>query len=115
MFRPGAYSDRVSFERRETIDDGYGNVQGAWGEVWRCWAHFRPRFGREDMEAGRMEATMRGTLTVRSCAESKSITNGDRVVFVAGPYTGRAAQIQSIVPGMDGDIIEFKLEEGIAT
>lgn len=109
--------NRVRFERRVPgADDGAGNVRpGAWSALNTCWAAFRPKFGREQLEAGRLESTMQGTLTTLAFAETKAVTAADRVVFVTGPYAGKACQIRSIVPTPDAREIEFLLEDGVAT
>ena len=117
MLGAGQRSQRVRFERRPAPgDDGYGNPRPAeWSALVTRWAGFRPQFGREQMAAGRLESGLRGTLTVLSDAATRGVTAADRVVFVAGPYTGRALQIISIVPTPDGREVEFSLQDGVAT
>lgn len=109
--------NRVRFERQVAGgDDGYGNtLPSAWTEIVTVSAAFRPKFGREQLEAGRLESTMQGTLTVRRTSATAVITAAARVVFTAGPYAGKACQIRSIVPTPDNREIEFMLEEGGAT
>lgn len=113
----GKFTNRVRFERQTPGgDDANGNTLPAtWPELTTVWASFRPQFGREQIEAGRLESTMRGTLMVRRSASAASITPADRVVFTAGPYAGRVCQIRSIIPTMDSSGIEMLLEEGVAT
>lgn len=109
--------NRVRFEARiPGGDDGYGNTLPAtWTEIVTISGSFRPKFGREQLEAGRLESTMQGTLTVRRTPATAGITAAARVVFVAGPYDGKACQIRSIIPTPDNREIEFMLEEGSAT
>lgn len=114
MLTAGAYRYRVTFEKRETRSDGYGNEQADWVPVWTCWAAFLPRFGREAVAAGKLESTDTGTLTVRSCSEARAVDAAHRVGFVTGPYRGRQYQIRSIVPTMDGAEIEMVIEHGVA-
>lgn len=132
----GRLSNRVRIERRgevrafeiETVTtlagapsndeisgDGFGNVLMAWSEVATRWAAFLPRFGREVVEAGRLEATLTGTLTLRRDAVTATVTAADRIVFLAGPYRGATAQIRSVVPTPDNREIELALEAGTAT
>jgi head-tail adaptor len=97
-------------------DDGFGNTLPAtWSIVLTCWAAFRPQFGREQIEAGRAESSMIGTLTLRRSTASLGITAADRVVFTAGPFAGREFQIRSIIPTPDNREIEMTLESGVAT
>ena len=106
----------VRFEAREVIpDDGYGNEVENWVLSFECSASFRPKFGREQLEAGRLESTMQGTLTVRRNPDTAGVTASSRVVFVAGPYAGKECQIRSIIPTPDNREIEFMIEEGVAT
>lgn len=117
MLSAGQRNFRVRFERRIAgADDGAGNVlPETWTALNTCWAGFRPKFGREQMAAGRPEATMLGTLTTLAFAATKVVTAADRAVFVTGPYAGKACQILSIVPTPDAREIEFQIEDGVAT
>lgn len=117
MLSAGQRNHRVRFERRvPQSDDGFGNVlPEEWTALNTCWAGFRPKFGREQMAAGRLESTMQGVLTVLSFSATKAVTASDRVVFVAGPYSGKVCQIRSIVPTPDYREMEFMLEDGVAT
>ncbi|MFC5423039.1 head-tail adaptor protein [Bosea eneae] len=116
MLSAGQRNHRIRFERRAAAaDDGYGNVREAYAALFDCWAGFRPKFGREQLAAGRLEATLQGALTVLAFGATKGVTAADRVVFLTGPYAGKACQIRSIVPTPDAREIEFLLEEGSAT
>jgi head-tail adaptor len=117
MLSSGQRNHRVRFERRVPgADGGYGNTLPAnWTVLVEAWAGFRPKFGREQLAAGRLESTLQGVLTVLSWSATSAVTPADRVVFLAGPYAGKACQIRSIVPSPDNREIEFMLEEGPAT
>lgn len=117
MLSAGQRNHRVRFERRVPGgDDGYGNpLPESWTAQATVWAGFRPKFGREQLEAGRLESSMQGTLTVLSSAATRVIAADSRVVFVSGPYKDNACQIRSIIPIPDAAEIEFLLEEGGAT
>lgn len=109
----GRLKHRVTFEREAKTDAGGGAADITWSAVVTVWAGFRPQFGREQIEAGSLESTLRGTLTVRTSSTARGITAADRAVFVAGPHTGTACQIRSIVPLHDR--IEMTLESGVGT
>lgn len=112
MLSAGQRTSRVRFDRRaEQGDDGYGNVLSAWAPVVEAWAGFRPKFGREQLQAGALESGLTGTLTVLRWSATSELTEADRVVFLAGPYAGRACQIRSIVPTPDNREIELLLQE----
>ncbi|CAN7336111.1 head-tail adaptor protein [Bosea sp. LjRoot90] len=116
MLSAGQRNHRVRFERRVPGgDDGYGNpLPETWTPHATVWAGFRPKFGREQLEAGRLESSMQGVLTVLSFAATRAIAADSRVVFLAGPFKDKACQIRSIVPAPDNREIEFLLEEGKA-
>lgn len=115
MLSPGQRNHRVRFERRVPgADDGAGNVLPVgWTALVTCWAGFRPKFGRELIDAGRLEATTLGTMTVLSFSATRAVTAADRVVFVTGPYIGKECQIRSIVMTPDACELEFLLEAGV--
>ena len=114
----GRLRNIVQFERRSQLaDDGYGNtIPADWESIpnGRYRAGFRPQFGREQIEAGRLESTLRGVLTVRKSQLTATFSPADRVVFVGGAYAGKVCQIRSITPTGDNRWIEMALEEGIA-
>lgn len=117
MIAAGRLDHRVRFERQAATDDGHGNVTAAWATIAglaTVAAGFRPEFGNESVQAGRLEATMRGTLTVRRSINTAAILASDRVVFLNSPYSGVVCQIRAAVPTPDRALIEFVLETGVA-
>ena len=124
--------------RPQNGSDQYGNTEtDKWGigvDIWQVanvwqlpdvwnpteeegavWAYLRPVFGREQVEAGRNESTMLGTLVVRSSPGIRLIDPAYRVRFLNyGPYAGAICNIRSIVPTPDRKYIEFRLERGVA-
>jgi head-tail adaptor len=111
----GLMVNRVRFEGRVNINDGYGNSEGQWHPIFTAWAGFKATPGREALEAGRLESTMTGILTLRRSAQSLTLIAADRGVFIVGPYTGRTFNIRSIVPSHDNSTLELAIEEGVAT
>ena len=107
----GAMTSRVRFERRSTIDDGFGNTEGEYAPTLTVWGSFRPQFGREQLAAGRLESTMQGRLMIRRSLQADEITASDRAIFSEGPFKGKTCQIRSIIPTMDSKFIEILLEE----
>lgn len=111
----GLMVNRVRFERRASGSDDYGNVLSSWETLFAVWAGFKAMAGREALEAGRLESTMAGVLTVRRSANTATLLASDRGVFVIGPYAGKTFNIRSIVPGADMSTLEMTIEEGVAT
>lgn len=115
-FPAGLMVNRIRFETRAAAtDDGYGNTLAAWSTRSTLWAAFQPEVGRESLEAGRLESTLRGVVTLHRSSLSLAITAADRGVFTAGPYADTVFQIRSIVPRPDAATIELVIEAGVAT
>lgn len=136
-YQIGPMRERVVFEERVEASDIYGNVESdRWAQkasvwqvanVWQLpgallpsdensavWAYMRPVFGREQVEAGRNESTMLGTLVVRSSVATRQVDPAYRVRFITGPYNGMICNIRSIVPTPDRRYVEYRLEQGVA-
>lgn len=102
---------RATFQRESAGADAFGNVtQGTWATLTEVWAKFTPERSRERLEAGRMESAVSGTLTVRSTATTRGITEADRVVFRSETYNIRAI----INPDQRGRFLEMAVERGVA-
>ena len=81
----GNLRDRVRFERRTTTDDGYGNQEGAWGDltppvVRAC--ELKPTRGGESIQAGRLAGTALWDCWVRKDSGTNRVKVGDRAVDV---------------------------------
>lgn len=117
---PNKRPHRIRFERQAVTDDGHGNVTAGWDApvvVATRWAGFLlpPRFGVEQVEAGRLQGSLRGVVTVLRDSDTDGITEADRVVFQTAPYAGSVAQIRLVRPRPDNAEIEFDIEIGPAT
>lgn len=118
MISAGRKKHGVSFRRQTEVDDGHGNTVASFAVISglsSISAAFRPVFGRESVEAGRLESTLRGTLSVSRSAAVAAVLASDQVLFVRGPYTGKAFQIRS-EPVTSDDLahVEFDIESGVA-
>ncbi len=111
----GAYSNRVLFERRAKVKDGYGNKQGPFEDLFKVWAAFRPAYGKEQIAGGGLLSSVQGVLTIRRSAASAGVVADDRVTFTGGPFTGLVCNIRSIVPTPDNSEIEMTLEANVIT
>lgn len=111
----GRMQHRVTFLRRGAVDDGYGNDNtgpfAAIAGASRIGAGFKPQFGREKVSAGRLDAPLSGTLTVRRSTVSAGLTAADRARFETTPYAGLTCNIRSITPTADRRWIELTIEE----
>lgn len=105
----GRFDQRVTFQRRVTLDDGYGNSRGDWKRLATVWGFWAPQFGREAVQADRLESSTRGVLTVRY-SKDLDIAASDQVLI-----EDEAFQIRSIVPRRSQGLVEMVLEGGVAS
>lgn len=77
----GSRSERVTFQKREEVDDGYGNpVAGPWVDQFDEAARLQPRLGSEPVIAARLTGIQPVMLTVRSSMRTRQITPAWRAV-----------------------------------
>lgn len=97
----GDLRQRVKFQRRTEVDDGYGNTEGGWADlsIDRA-ASLTPTRGGEAVQSGRLTGSASWDLWVRADSATKALTTGDRAIDVRD-----ASRVFNIVFGpadMDG-------------
>lgn len=95
--RAGSLYRRVTIQRFESYDDGWGTVED-WTDLFPGWAQVIQQSGREFFEAGGLEAVQRVVFRMRW---REGITPLDRVIYRGIAYNiqdvrelGRAAGIE---------------------
>jgi head-tail adaptor len=84
MSSAGPLNKRVSFQRRDTATDEYGNVStGTWSEINVVWGGLNETAGRERIDGAALEAPMTGLLTVRSSSLTRAVREADSA-FIGG-------------------------------
>jgi hypothetical protein len=75
MAKPTAASlkERVAFDQRADVDDGFGNTQGGWVEQFTCAAEFRHQGGTEAAQAARLQGRNVFGVYVRSTVATRSV------------------------------------------
>lgn len=109
---PGKMRERVTFSRRATTDDSYGNAEGAWLDQFTRSARVQPLRGGEQVMADRLTGRQPFVITVRYDAETRTITTDWRAVDV-----GNAAMVynvRSITPDEAKRYIDLLCESGAA-
>ena len=81
--RAGRLNKRVTFQRPIHGETPSGGLSEAWGGDLTVWGGFRPDRAGEKDNAGREEATVTGTLTVRCSSQTNAIKEDWRV-WIAG-------------------------------
>lgn len=108
--RAGLMWDRCRFERAAATRDDIGGTTVVWASQFEAWGWLRMERGREALEAGRLESSNMGVLTIRTNEHTRSITAGWRVVVANENY-----QIRSVIDGPGRNrTLEFVVERGVA-
>lgn len=82
----GQLRDRVTFQRRGTVSDEYGNEQtGAWEDVFTVAANIAPARGREEVLAQRLQGVRPVEITVRWSSQTVQIAPEWRAVNARKP------------------------------
>lgn len=106
----GELRERVAFDRRPTVDDGYGNVEGEWVEQFTVWARVRPLRGSETVIAERLAGVQPATITVRRSSDTAQIAVGWRA---RDTRTGTVYDITAIAnPDERGAYLELMVRAG---
>lgn len=88
MAPAGQYRERVAFEYRALVSDGFGNQQSAtWTEAFICSARVRPLRGGESVQAARLSGRQPTLITVRVNDNTKMITTDWRARDVRSGVT----------------------------
>ena len=77
----GDLRDRIRLERRQNVDDGYGNLTGRWVTFASdVRAQINPAKGGEVTRADRLVGVSNFDIHVRSSSNTTGLTTGDRAV-----------------------------------
>jgi SPP1 family predicted phage head-tail adaptor len=108
--KAGRLRNRVEFRRPVEMTSPLGEAYRGWETVARRWADYIPQRGREQLEAGRLQSEVPGTLQVRFDSVTKDIAAEYRVMI-----DGVEHQIRSVMdPDMRRRTIEMVVERGVA-
>ncbi|UEM09018.1 head-tail adaptor protein [Bradyrhizobium barranii subsp. barranii] len=113
MSQAGALRHRIAFDRREDVDDGYGNTQSEFVEQFVVWAGVEARFGGETVTAARLSGQQPLTITVRRSEQTARIKTDWQA---RDTRTGETYNIRSIADPTDaGAFLELLCQAGVAT
>lgn len=115
----GALNHRVTFMKREEIDDGFGGTRGEWVDQFTVPARLAPKFGGnvESVIAARLVSRQPYNLTVRANSATWQITAAWRAYDARAGHTGnepnRVFGIKTVVnPDERGAYLEMLVIEG---
>jgi len=105
--------DRVSLEKREEIDDGYGGVVGQWVTQFERNACILLSKGGETVIAARLQSVQPALIIVRYDAETAAITAAWRLIEAR---SGTVYNIRTVADmERRGRFITMLCESGVAT
>jgi SPP1 family predicted phage head-tail adaptor len=110
----GDLRERISFQRRVSVDDGWGNTSGA-GEFetqFTVWANLRPLRGNETVMAARLEGRQPHILTVRQSSDTRRITTAWQAVDARNPTRVFAVTAPPADPTGKRQWLEILVTEG---
>ncbi len=76
----GELRERVTFGKRPSTDDGYGNEEGSWQDQFTVAARIQPLKGGEGVQAARLAGTQPVIIRVRWSADTVLIAPAWRAV-----------------------------------
>lgn len=108
----GSLRERVAFDVRLPIDDGYGNtVSGFFEQQFECAAEFRPRGGSEAVVAARLEGRNVFGVYIRSSIQARQITTDWRM---RDARRGEVYAIRAVDGITDRAFVYLTVESGVA-
>lgn len=111
MINAGMLKERFAFDRRQSVQDGYGNEQGAWAEQYNCRARRQPLNGGEGVMAGRLQGRQTVLLYIRYSTAAKAISTEFRARDM---LTGEVFNIREAKATEDRRFVELLCEKGVA-
>jgi head-tail adaptor len=119
----GQLYERVAWDKREPVDDGYGNSEGAFVEQFQCRAGFTYLRGGETMIAGRLQGKQPIVVRVRSSSSTRQIgpdwrmrdaRKGSWTDSSETVWSGPTYAVRSIAATPDRMWLDVMVEEGVA-
>lgn len=120
----GSLNCKVTFQRRENVDDGFGGTRGDWVDQFTVPARLAPKFGgnAESVIAARLVSRQPYNLTVRGSMQTREITAAWRAYDARAGHTvdaqgverpNRVFGIKTVVnPDERGAYLEMLVVEG---
>ena len=111
----GRMDQRLHFQKREVVDDSYGNeVAGPFETVFTTAAELIPLRGGEPVQAARLVGVQPYTVRIRSCAAASEVTPSWRIVDARN--ASRVMNIRTVTnPDQKNAWLDLLVDDGVAT
>jgi len=106
---------RLHFQKRSIIDDGFGNeVAGPFVTVFTTAAELIPLRGGEPVQASRLVGVQPYTVRIRSCVAARDVTTSWRIVDARN--AARVMNIRTVTnPDQKNAWLDLLVDDGVAT
>lgn len=111
MAGAGDLRHRLAFDKREEVDDGYGNTVADWQEQFTRAAAFTYERGNEAVMAARLEGRSIIRVRLRSDSSTRTITTDWRA---RDARLGTVYAITDVDAVTDRQWVWLRIEEGVA-
>jgi head-tail adaptor len=109
----GQLIERVAFDRREPLDDGYGNeIAGDWKEVFQDRAGYVYKPGSETIMAGRLQNRAPMIVQVRISSATRSIGTDWRMRDIRSGVAYNIRDIHAETRGRLDILVESNVNPG---
>lgn len=120
----GHLHEHVAFDRRDQVEDGHGNYEDVFIQIFDCHAGFTYLRAGESVIAGRLEGRQPIIVRVRSSSNTRQIEPAWRMRDLRkgqwqGPsgedyWDGPIYAVRSVIPTEDRMFIDVTVESGVA-
>lgn len=117
--------EKVAFDVREVISDGYGNERGPFIEQFERRAGFTFLRGGEGVMAARLEGRQPIVVRLRLCSKTKLISPDWQMRNLRDGewsgmgenrrWTGPVFAVRSVIPSLDRQWVDVTVERGVAS
>lgn len=112
-FAAGQLRERIAFDARGEVDDGYGNItSGPWAEQFRTRGEFIFIHGSETVMAGRLESHEAIVVRVRANDTTRTITTDWQMRDLKN---GETFNVRSIEEDKTRSVLDLLCESNVAT
>lgn len=106
----GKLQERLAFDQRQDLDDGYGNTKSDWIEQFTRRGGFTFLRGGETVIASRLEGRQPAIVRVRADSSTRTITNDWRMRDLR---TSKVYAVRSVIETTDRMWIDISVESGV--
>lgn len=109
----GLFVQKVAFDKREEVEDPYGNMVAGWVEQFQDRAHFEFLHGSESVMAARLESHEPMLVRIRTSANAKRIDTDWQMRDLRD--AGKPYNVRDVTWDNSRAVVDLLVEGGVAT